>query len=75
MILLAIGSVALLVFVVLASITVVLPVIYYLAAGASAERTLNSMKGWLAANNATVMFVILLIFGVKLIGDGFGGLA
>jgi len=65
---------ALLVFVVLASITVVLPVIYYLVAGASAERTLNTMKVWLAANNATVMFVILLIFGVKLIGDGIGGL-
>ena len=64
----------LLVFLALASVSVVVPVVYYLAAGASAERTLNSMKGWLAANNATVMFVLFLIFGAKLIGDGFGGL-
>ena len=64
----------LLAFLALASVSVVVPVVYYLAAGASAERTLNSMKGWLAANNATVMFVLFLIFGAKLIGDGFGGL-
>ena len=66
--------IVLLVFVALASLTVVLPVAYYFVAGASAERALNTMKSWLIANNATVMAVLLLVIGVMLIGDGVGGL-
>jgi hypothetical protein len=62
------------VFVVLASLTVALPVVYYFAAGDSATRTLTSLKGWLISNNATVMSVLLLLIGVVLIGDGIGGL-
>lgn len=65
---------ALLVFVLLASITVVGPVLYYLLAGEKAEKTLNTWKSWLSDNNATVMAVLLLVFGVMLIGDGLGGL-
>jgi heme/copper-type cytochrome/quinol oxidase subunit 4 len=68
------SSIALLVFVILASITVAVPVLYYLIAGASAEKMLNGWKSWLTANNGTVMFVLFLILGVKLIGDGLGGL-
>lgn len=66
--------IALLVFVAVASITVAAPVLYYLIAGASAEKTLTSWKVWLAANNATVMMILLLVLGVKLVGDGLGGL-
>jgi hypothetical protein len=66
--------VALLVFVLIASITVGGPVLYYLLAGEKAQQTLNTWKAWLSTNNATVMFVLLLIFGVKLLGDGLGGL-
>ena len=66
--------IALLVFVVLASITVAAPVLYYLIAGATAEKTLTSWKLWLSANNATVMTILFLILGVKLVGDGLGGL-
>jgi hypothetical protein len=62
------------VFVVLASISVASPVLYYLAAGASAEKNLNSVKAWLTANNATVMIVLFLVLGAKLIGNGLGGL-
>jgi hypothetical protein len=65
---------ALIIFVVLGSITVAAPVLYYLIAGASAEKTLTTWKVWLSANNATVMFVLFLILGVKLVGDGLGGL-
>jgi hypothetical protein len=50
------------------------PVLYYLFAGQSAEKTLNSWKSWLVANNATVMFILFLVLGTKLIGDGLGGL-
>lgn len=66
--------IVLLVFVALASLTVVLPVAYYIVAGDSAERALDTMKSWLTANNATVMAVLLLILGVLLVGDGVGGL-
>jgi hypothetical protein len=65
---------ALLVFVALASVSVAGPVLYYLVAGASAERALTSGKTWLIANNATVMAVVLLVFGAVLAGQGFGGL-
>ncbi len=66
--------IALAVFVILASLTVAVPVLYYLIAGAAAEKVLTSMKVWLTANNATVMIVLFIILGVKLIGDSLGGL-
>lgn len=61
-------------FVLIASLSVAAPVIYYLVAGQSAEKTLQSMKTWLTNNNATVMFILFLVLGAKLIGDGLGGL-
>ncbi len=66
--------IVLVVFIILASLTVAGPVLYYLLAGQSAEKTLNTWKAWLMANNATVMFILLLVFGVALIGEGLGGL-
>jgi hypothetical protein len=66
--------IALTVFVSLASISVAAPVLYYLAAGASAEKTLTGWKAWLTENNATVMTVLFLVLGAKLVGDGLGGL-
>jgi len=66
--------VALIVFAILGSLTVAIPVLYYLIAGDAADETLNSWKVWLIANNATVMIVLFLILGMKLVGDGLGGL-
>jgi len=66
--------IALAVFVLVASLSVAAPVVYYLIAGQSAAEMLNTWKAWLTANNATVMFVLLLVLGVKLVGDGLGGL-
>lgn len=66
--------IALAVFVILASLTVAVPVLYYLLAGPSAEKALASWKSWLVANNATVMFVLLLVLGMLLLGQGLGGL-
>jgi hypothetical protein len=48
--------------------------LYYLFAGQSAEKMLNSWKAWLVANNATVMFILLLVLGMLLLGQGLGGL-
>jgi hypothetical protein len=66
--------IALAVFVVIASLSVAVPVLYYLFAGQSADETLNSWKTWLVANNATVMFLLFLVFGALLLGQGLGGL-
>jgi threonine/homoserine/homoserine lactone efflux protein len=66
--------IVLVVFVIVACFSVIVPVLFYFVAGASAEKTLTVWKTWLSANNSTVMFILLLIFGVKLVGAGFGGL-
>ena len=60
----------LVVFVVLASLTVAVPVIANLLAGEKAAPTLNSMKEWLVVNNATVMAVLFVVLGAKVLGDG-----
>jgi hypothetical protein len=66
------ATVALVVFVVLASLSIAVPVLFYLLGGAKAKTTLDGWKAWLSANNATVMAVLLLVFGVVLVGKGTG---
>lgn len=61
--------VSLIMFVVLASITIALPVIYYLVGGDRAHATLDSLKAWLTVHNNTVMAVLFLVFGVNLIAN------
>lgn len=62
--------IVLVVFVALASLTVAVPVIVNLIAGEKAAPTLNTMKEWLIANNATVMAVLFIVLGAKVLGDG-----
>jgi threonine/homoserine/homoserine lactone efflux protein len=64
--------VALVVFVLVGSVTVALAVVYSLLGGEGAAARLEEAKDWLAANNATVMFILLLVFGVVLIGKAIG---
>lgn len=66
---------ALAVYVIIASVTVAAPVLVSLALGKKAAGILDSTKAWLTANNATVMFVLFLVFGAALIGKGISGLA
>jgi len=62
--------VSLIVFVVVASLTIACPVVYYLVGGAHAKAELDSLKGWLALHNAAVMAVLFVVFGVDLIAKG-----
>ena len=62
--------VSLLVFVLVGSLTIGGPVVYYLVGGEHAKAELNAMKGWLAVYNAAVMTVLFLVFGVDLIAKG-----
>jgi hypothetical protein len=58
------------VYVVVASITLIVPVVGYLAAPERMAPVLDSMKAWLLANNATVMAVLFAVLGAKVLGDG-----
>ena len=62
--------VAIVVFVLVGSLTIAVPVVYYLAGGEQARTALDSMKVWLAVHNAAVMTVLFLVFGVDLIAKG-----
>ena len=62
--------VSLLVFVIVGSLTIAGPVVYYFVGGDDAETQLNEMKDWLAVHNGAVTAVVFLIFGVDLIAKG-----
>lgn len=64
----AVGS--LIVFVVVASLTIAAPVLYYLIGGENAKARLNEIKDWLGVHNGAVMTVLFLVLGAKLIADG-----
>lgn len=63
-------AVVIVVFVLLAGCTVLVPVIGYLIASARMAGPLDSLRGWLVDNNATIMAVLLLLIGVSVIGKG-----
>jgi hypothetical protein len=62
--------VVLVVFALLATLTVAVPVVWFLISGSSAEEQLTVMKDWLVANNNTVMAVLFVVLGAKVLGDG-----
>jgi hypothetical protein len=66
---------ALAVYILIASISVTVPVIWYLVSRERATATLETWRTWLIAHNAVVMAVLLLVIGVKLLGDGISGLS
>ena len=62
--------IALLVFSSIASLTIAVPVAGYFMARHSAEAIFAACKNWLIRNNANMIIVMLLVFGVLLIGQG-----
>jgi hypothetical protein len=67
-------AVVLILLILIGSLGIIAPVAVYFAMGDKAARVLDGWKTWLAANNATVMMVLFLVFGVTLIGKGISGL-
>jgi hypothetical protein len=63
-----------LLFVVIASSSVVVPVLAFLLAHDRMQQPLDDMRQWLTVNNATVMSVLLLVIGFAILGKGLGGL-
>ena len=68
------SAIAVAIFVIIGSLTVAGPVIYYLLASNSAG-VLGSIKQFMTEHNAVIMFVLLLVLGAKLIGNGIAGLS
>lgn len=68
-------AVAWAVFTIIAAVGVAVPMAIYLFMGPRAATTLASLKDWMARNNTAVMAVLLLVIGVKLVGDAITGLA
>jgi threonine/homoserine/homoserine lactone efflux protein len=69
---LAVGQIAvvIIIFVLLAACTVLIPVIGYLIASARLSGPLDKLREWLVDNNALIMAVLLLVIGVSVIGKG-----
>lgn len=68
-------AVALAVFVVLGTLGPGIPVVIYFFMRDRASQILESLRGWMARENATIMTVLCLIIGAKLIGDAISALA
>jgi hypothetical protein len=64
---------ATIVFAIVASLGVAAPLVIYLAMGDRASDILQSLRKWLVHNNTTIMAVLLLVLGAKLVGDGISG--
>ena len=68
-------AVALAVFVLLGTLGVGAPVAIYYLMAEKATKILGDLHEWMARENATIMAVICLIIGAKLIGDAIASLA
>jgi Sap-like sulfolipid-1-addressing protein len=64
--------VAIVVFVAVASLSILFAVGYELLGGDKAHQTLDHMKQWMTEHNHAVMAVLFLVFGVVLIAKGIG---
>lgn len=68
-------AVALAVFIVIATLGVGAPVAIYYLLGERATKILADLHDWMARENGTIMAVICLIIGAKLVGDAITALA
>jgi threonine/homoserine/homoserine lactone efflux protein len=68
------AAVGLIVFVVIASLTIAVPVVFSLSGGERAAHVLDGWRVWLAEHNTAVMAVLFLVFGVVLFSQGLRGL-
>lgn len=62
------------IFTLIAIVGVSAPVVIAFAMGDRADGLLARLRKWMAHNNGVIMAVILLLIGVKLLGDGLAGL-
>jgi Sap, sulfolipid-1-addressing protein len=68
-------AIAYLVFALVGTLGVGIPVGMYFALGPRADKWLAGLKDWMGEHNAVIMSVLCLVIGAKLIGDAISGLA
>jgi threonine/homoserine/homoserine lactone efflux protein len=68
------AAVGLIVFVVVASLTIGVPVVFYLVGGHRASHVLDGWRTWLSLHNTAVMAVLFVVFGAVLFSQGLRGL-
>jgi threonine/homoserine/homoserine lactone efflux protein len=66
-------AVALAVFILIGTLGPGAPVALYFALGERSKEILERLKAWMSRDNATIMAVLCLVIGAKLIGDGISG--
>jgi hypothetical protein len=65
--------VALAVFVVLGTAGPAVPLAIYVGIGERSAHVLATLRSWLATHNTAIMCALLLVIGLKLLGDGIAG--
>jgi threonine/homoserine/homoserine lactone efflux protein len=65
--------IAFIVYALIATTGVAVPVVIYFTLGDRSKPVLENVKTWLAHNNATIMAVIFLVIGAKVLGQGIAG--
>lgn len=68
-------TIALAVFLVLGTLGPAVPVIIAVVLGSRSRPLLDGLRTWMAAHNTAIMSVLLLIIGMKVLGDGISGLS
>lgn len=63
------------IFVLIASLSILAPVVYRIVRGEHAQATLDAARTWLEANNAVVMAVLFVVIGAKILGNGLSTLS
>lgn len=58
-------------YVLIASLTIFLPVISFLILGDKMQKMLGNLKNWFMQNNSAILFVLFLILGLNLISKAF----
>ncbi len=58
------------VFVLIGTVGLAVPIGIYFLGGDQAAETLAELRHWLAINNATIMAVLMVVIGAKLVGSG-----
>ncbi|HET6966992.1 MAG TPA: GAP family protein [Ornithinibacter sp.] len=67
-------AVTVVLFALLGSVSVAVPLVAHLALGDRARRPLEGARDWLTRNNATVMALVVLAIGLVLLTEGIAGL-
>jgi hypothetical protein len=64
------GLTTLVIFGVVASLTIIVPVAAVLVLGERTRPPLDALKDWLLANNSTIMLVLFVVLAAKMLGSG-----